>query len=163
MLGVKSLQVAVIVLLSLFTFVSSAVALDTLPKFSLSDVMSGKKVKSDAFKGKVLLITFFATWCPPCRQEVPSLIKLQKKYKLKNFSVLGFSVDEAGPGVVKKMIEKDKINYPVVMVGNTTLQDFGGVAGLPTTFLFDKKGKFIKRYMGYTSYQKLENDIKSAL
>jgi len=134
-----------------------------MPQFSLLSAVDGKQVTSEEFKGKILLITFFATWCPPCRQEIPSLIKLQKKYTSKGFSVIGLSMDEKGPKVVGKLIEKEKINYPVLMSDNNTTKGFGGIAGIPTSFLIDREGKVIKRYPGYVPLSLLEKDIKSIL
>ncbi len=134
-----------------------------MPEFSLSSAVDGKEVSSSDFEGQVLLVTFFATWCPPCRQEIPTLIKLQKKYAPKGFSVIGLSVDEKGPKVVVKLIEKEKINYPVLMSDSRTAKGFGGIAGIPTSFLVNRKGEIVKRYPGYVPLSLLEKDIKSEL
>ena len=143
----------------LFVTVAYGASLGQMPEFSLPSALDGKVVKSNDYKGKVLLITFFATWCPPCRQEVPTLIKLQNEYGEKGFSVIGFSVDEKGPKVVVKMIKKDKINYPILMAKGKTARDFGGVVGIPTSFLIDKQGEIVKRYPGYVPKSLLEKDI----
>lgn len=144
-------------------FVGVAGAKGKMPEFSLSSAVDGKKVKSTDFKGKTLLITFFATWCPPCRQEIPTLIKLQKKFSSKGFSVIGLSVDEKGPKVVVKLIKKEKINYPVLMSDSRTAKGFGGIAGIPTSFLVNRQGEIVKRYPGYVPFSLLEKDIKSEL
>ena len=158
----RSIFYAVVLLLSLSTSGYAEVGGD-MPAFSLSSAVDGKTVKSDDFKGKVLLVTFFATWCPPCRQEIPTLIQLQEEYSSKGFSVIGLSVDEKGPKVVVKLIEKTKINYPVLMADGKVAREFGGIAGIPTSFLIDKKGKIFKRYPGYVPKSLLEIDIKSIL
>lgn len=142
---------------------ADAQTVDVMPAFSLQSAVDGKVVTSEDFKGKVLLITFFTTWCPPCRQEVPSLIKLQKKFTSRGFSVIGLSIDEKGPKVVVKLIDKEKINYPVLMADNKTKSDFGGIVGIPTSFLIDRQGKVIKRYPGYVPFSRLEKDIQTIL
>ena len=161
----KNIVQFVLAWIVLMAFVASAHAetVKILPEFSLPSARDGKKVKSKEFAGKVLLITFFATWCPPCRQEVPTLNKLQKQYESKGFSVIGLSVDEKGPKVVKKMIKKDKIIYPILMAKGKTARAFGGVVGIPTSFLVDKKGMIVKRYPGYIPYARLDADIKDLL
>ena len=155
----------VAVVLIFLSLVSSGYAevVGEMPPFSLSSAVDDKTVNSDDFKGQVLLVTFFATWCPPCRQEIPTLIKLQDKYSLKGFSVIGLSVDEKGPKVVVKLINKTKINYPVLMADGKVARGFGGIAGIPTSFLVDREGKIFKRYPGYVPQSLLEKDIKSIL
>ena len=134
-----------------------------MPEFSLSSAVDGKTVHSDSFKGKVLLVTFFATWCPPCRQEIPTLIQLHKDLGPKGFSVLGLSVDEGGGGIVAKLIEQEKINYPVLMSDSSTPNKFGGVAGIPTSFLVNRKGNVVKRYPGFVPHKLLQRDIEALL
>jgi peroxiredoxin len=140
-----------------------AAAGETMPDFSLSSALDGKTVASEDFKGKALLITFFTTWCPPCRQEIPSLIQLQNDYAAKGFSVIGLSMDEKGASVVAKLIEKESINYPVLMADSKTARDFGGIVGVPTSFLINRKGEVVKRYPGYVPHSLLEKDINSIL
>ncbi len=159
-------RVFVITLLTIvlsFTLVSLAGAVDKLPQFSLLDPITEKTVKSETFAGKVILITFFTTWCPPCRTEVPSLIKLQDNFKAKGFSVLGISLDEGGPNLIKRFVELTNINYPILMANSKIQRDFGGITGIPTSFLIDRNGKVVERYIGYIAYPRLEKDIKSVL
>jgi len=134
-----------------------------MPSFVLPDVVTGDNVNSTLFSGKTLLVTFFATWCPPCMQEVPDLIRLQDKYKSKGFSVVALSVDESGPKSVKRLVEKRSINYPVLMADSSTARDFGGVVGIPTSFLINSQGTVVKKYPGYVPHIVLENDIKSIM
>ena len=137
----------------------TASAASQMPSFVLTDVVSGDDVSSKQFAGKALLVTFFATWCPPCMQEVPDLIDLQQKYSSKGFSVLALSVDQGGVKVVKKLVEKRSINYPVLMADGSTASNFGGVVGIPTSFLVNKKGQVVKKYPGYVPHTVLERDI----
>ncbi|HID02763.1 MAG TPA: TlpA family protein disulfide reductase [Desulfobacterales bacterium] len=147
----------------LMIFAQPAVAASKMPSFLLPDAVTGENVDSKNFAGKTLLVTFFATWCPPCMQEVPDLINLQKKYSSKGFSVIALSVDEGGAKVVKKLVEKRSINYPVLMADRSTAQSFGGVVGIPTSFLINSKGNVVKKYPGYVPHVLLENDIKKIM
>lgn len=150
-------------LLGVVSIPAVAPAGDDLPGFSLPSVVDGKTISSEDFKGKTLLITFFATWCPPCRQEIPALIELQKEFAASGFSVIALSMDERGPQVVLKLIEKEGINYPVVMADATVVRNFGGITGIPTTFLVDRQGRVVKRYPGYAPHSLLAKDIRAIL
>ena len=134
-----------------------------MPSFALENVRDGKIVDSSAFKGKVLLLTFFATWCPPCLEEVPVLVKLHEDMRDAGFSVIGLSVDQQGPAVVAKFVEKKAISYPVFLAGSKTTNDFGGVYNIPVAFLVNKTGNVVKKYSGYVQHTILERDIRSLL
>jgi thiol-disulfide isomerase/thioredoxin len=152
------LLAAIILLCS--SFASAAVS---MPQFSLSSALDGKTVSSESFKDKVLLVTFFATWCPPCRQEIPTLIQLHNELGPQGFSVVGISVDEGGAGIVAKLIEQEKINYPILMSDSSTPKNFGGVVGIPTSFLVNRKGNVVKRYPGFVPHKLLQRDIEALL
>lgn len=151
-----------IIALSLLFVINSAAAA-TMPSFVLADAMGGTPVNSVDYNGKTLLVTFFATWCPPCIQEIPTLMKLQQQFSKDNFSVVGLSVDEGGAGVVAKLIKKRAINYPVLMADEATARNFGGVVGIPTSFLINKEGDVVKKYPGYVPHSILEKDIKQIM
>ena len=131
--------------------------------FNLPSASENTMVDSKQFKGKVLLVTFFATWCPPCIQEIPSLIELQNSLGPKGFSVIGMSVDEGGVPPVKRLIDRTGINYPVLMADNETAKGFGGVTGIPVTFLVNQQGDLVKKYLGYIEHDVLEDEIKKLL
>ena len=95
------------------------------PVWELKDP-EGKLVKSSDFDGKVVILDFWATWCPPCKAEIPGFIELQKKYGAKGLVVVGVSLDEQGPSVVKQFMTRFAMNYPVVMGNLKIMQDFGG-------------------------------------
>jgi peroxiredoxin len=152
-----------IMVVCLFLSISSAHAATQMPSFRLPDAVSGNTVDSADYNGKTLLITFFATWCPPCMQEVPALMDLQQQFSKADFSVVGLSVDEGGPAIVAKLVEKRSINYPVLMADDTTARNFGGVVGIPTSFLVNKKGNVVKKYPGYVPHALLEQDIKKIM
>jgi thiol-disulfide isomerase/thioredoxin len=134
-----------------------------MPNFTLPSAVDGEDISSDDFKGKVLLVTFFATWCPPCRQEIPSLIRLQKDLSAKGFSVLGLSLDEGGSEIVNELVENDNINYPVLMADSEVVSGFGGVTGIPTSFLVSHEGKMIRTYAGYVPHELLKQDIEEIM
>jgi thiol-disulfide isomerase/thioredoxin len=131
--------------------------------FNLPSAAENKMVDSKQFEGKVLLVTFFATWCPPCIQEIPNFIELQNSYKSKGFSVIGFSVDEGGVAPVKRLIDRTGINYPVLMADKEVARGFGGVTGIPVTFLVNRKGELVKKYLGYVEHTVLEDEIKKLI
>lgn len=120
-------------------------------------------IDSKQLDGQVTLVTFFASWCPPCIQEIPALITLQDSFKSKGFSVIAFSVDEGDLAPLKKLIDKRGINYPVLLANSDITRSFGGVAGIPVIFLVNRKGEIVKKYLGYTSHEILEEDIKTVL
>jgi len=132
------------------------------PDFELTD-LSDKTVRLSDFKGKVVLLDFWATWCAPCRMEIPDLIQLQKQYADKGFTLLGVALDDEGAAVVKPVAQKLGINYPVV-IGNTKVAAvYGGIQALPTTFLVGRDGKILKTYIGARDKSEFQQDIQSAL
>lgn len=143
--------------------VQAAKKLPKAPNFSLPSVPDRKPVELKDYRGKVVLVSFWATWCGPCIKEIPSLNSLQEEYGPKGFSVIGISMDEGGPSVVKKMMKRTGINYPVVMGDRKTGRDFGGIFGIPTSFLIDQSGTIVMRYTGWISHDELEKDIKKVM
>lgn len=158
-----SMAVVSIVVLFLFFTASETIAATKMPSFALENVRDGKVVESSVFEGKVLLLTFFATWCPPCVQEVPVLNQLHEEHGSAGFSVVGLSVDQQGPAAVSKFVKKNAIKYPVLMAEPETTMDFGGVYGIPVAFLVNKSGNVVKKYTGYVGHAILEKDVKSLL
>lgn len=159
-------RLAVGVLLALFfslSQVGSSHAGARMPEFVLKSVVDGVEVDSRSFAGKVLLVSFFATWCPPCIEEVPTFIDLQKSFGQQGFSVIGLSVDQGGPEEVARLVEKKQINYPVLMADNETMENFGGVYGIPVSFLVNMEGNVVKKYPGYVPKTVLKKDIQSIL
>ena len=129
--------------------VTSKPAVDTsqlqaAPTWALVD-LAGKPVTSESFKGKVVIVDFWATWCGPCRAAIPHLIELQKVYKDKGFEVVGVSLDQQGPAVVQSFVDKNSIQYTIAMGNQKIVSDFGGVRGIPTAFIISQDGKIFRK------------------
>lgn len=135
----------------------------TMPAFSLPAATDGVVVNSETYRGKAMLITFFATWCAPCLQEIPALKELHAKFHPQDFAVVALSVDEGGSGAVARLVKKAGINYQVLMADQATTRNFGGVAAIPTSFLVNKHGHVVKKYPGFVPHSLLERDIESVL
>jgi thiol-disulfide isomerase/thioredoxin len=130
--------------------------------FKLKD-MNGVDVKLDSFKGKVILINFWATWCGPCKAEIPSLVELQEKYA-DDLVVLGFSVDDPAEKM-KPYAEEYKVNYPL-LVGNgreDVQNAFGPLLGIPVSVIIDREGIITKKHTGIATKEQFEREIQALL
>jgi len=134
-----------------------------MPEFVLKSAVNGADVDSRSFSGKVLLVSFFATWCPPCIEEISTFIELQTSYANDGFSVVALSVDQGDPAAVANLVDKKNINYPVLMADEKTMENFGGVYGIPVSFLVNMEGNVVKKYPGYVPKSILQKDIQSML
>lgn len=130
--------------------------------FSIKD-MDGKDVPLSTYKGKVILLNFWATWCGPCKAEIPGFVELQDKYK-KDLIVVGYSVDDTAEKA-RPFIEEYKMNYPVLLgLGREDVQDaYGPIWGIPASFLISKDGKVCKRHMGIAPKETFEREIQKLL
>ncbi len=134
----------------------------TAPDFQLKDVFGKTTLDPRDYRGKVVLINFWATWCPPCRQEIPDLIKLYKKYQ-KDFVVLGLSVDKNGTQGVRDFVKKMKMPYPVALATQDVVFDYGGITGIPTTFILNRQGELVQKIVGFRNFEQFESYIKPYL
>ncbi len=125
--------------------------------------LDGKEVSSTDFKGKVVMIDFWATWCPPCRMMIPGMVELQEQYKEQGLVIIGISLDEKGPGVVREFNQEIKVNYISLMGSEDVVRAFGGVEAIPTSFLIDRAGRIVSKHVGYQPKAKLEAEIKPLL
>jgi peroxiredoxin len=118
------------------------------PSFKVSTT-SGQQVSLESYRGRVLVLDFFATWCKPCRASIPHLVEMNRKYGQQGLYVLGMSADEDGEKVVKAFADKNHMSYPVALAGESTLVDFG-VRSVPVMFVIDKKGRVAEVFRGFT-------------
>lgn len=118
------------------------------PHFSVTS-FSGQPISLENYRGHVLIVDFFATWCQPCRLSIPHLIEMNRKYGKQGLQILGLSVDEDGERIVKKFTEEFRINYPLALAGDTATASFG-VRSVPVMFLIDKRGKIVEIVRGYS-------------
>jgi cytochrome c biogenesis protein CcmG/thiol:disulfide interchange protein DsbE len=132
------------------------------PDFELKDE-SGKVVKLSDFKGKVVLLDFWATWCGPCAIEIPWFIDFQRRYKDRGFEVLGVSMDDEGWKAISPFVAEKKINYRVVLGDDKTGDQYGGVEALPTTFVIDRDGKIASVHVGLAGRKDFEDAIEKLL
>jgi peroxiredoxin len=133
------------------------------PEFSLKD-SNGQTVHLADYKGKVVLLDFWATWCGPCKIEIPWFMEFEQQFKNRGFAVLGVSMDEDGWDAVKPYIEDHKINYRVLL-GNEQVSDiYGGLDALPTTLLIDRQGKIASIHIGLSmGKEEFRDDIDHLL
>jgi peroxiredoxin len=131
------------------------------PDFSLKDA-DGKLVHLSDYRGKVVLLDFWATWCGPCKVEIPWFIEFQKQHR-EGFAVLGVSMDDEGWEVVKPFLAKEKINYRVLIGNDKTSESYGGIDALPTTFLIDREGRIASVHVGLVNRKDFENGIEQLL
>jgi cytochrome c biogenesis protein CcmG/thiol:disulfide interchange protein DsbE len=134
----------------------------TAPEFELAD-LSGKKVHLSDFKGKVVILDFWATWCGPCRMEIPEFVKLQDKYRDKGLEIVGLSLDSDGESAVRPFAAKHGINYTMLLANDDTARQYGGIAGIPTTFVLDRQGKVANKFVGVTPPESFEQAIQPLL
>jgi peroxiredoxin len=132
------------------------------PDFTLSDAKSAQ-VKLSDYKGKVVLVNFWATWCGPCKVEVPWFVEFEKKYQDRGFAVLGVSMDDGGLQVVRTFMEEHKVNYHVAIGTDQVARLYGGVDSLPTTFIIDRDGRIASAHIGLASKSNYENEILQLL
>src|SRR6266478_3427069 len=134
---------------------------DPAPEFKLTG-LDGKPVALADSKGKVILLNFWATWCGPCRAEIPDLVELQDKYK-ERLQILGLVVDDGDQDAIQDFVEKFGINYPVALATNDLRMQYGGIAVLPTSFVLDAEGRVVQKHEGLRDPILYETEIRSLL
>jgi peroxiredoxin len=131
------------------------------PEFTVTD-LDGRKLSLSDYKGKVVLLDFWATWCTPCREEIPHFVEMQNKYGPQGFQVIGVSMDDdAKP--VREYYEKYKLNYPVALGDDKLAERFGGVLGLPVNFVIDREGRIQAKHLGATNVATFDDEVSKLL
>src|SRR5262245_4890310 len=132
------------------------------PNFSLPD-RSGRMISIADYRGQVVLLNFWATWCSPCKREMPWLIEFQNQYRDRGFTVLGVSLDEDGWTSVARYLDETAINYPVLLATEDIVKRYGGVGAVPMTFVIDREGRIAATHVGLLNRDDLEREILKLL
>jgi thiol-disulfide isomerase/thioredoxin len=134
---------------------------DPAPEFKLTS-LDGKPLSLAALQGKVIFLNFWATWCGPCRAEVPDLVALQDRYKGR-LQIIGLNVDDDDAAEIQKYVDESGINYPVAMTSNDVRLQYGGIPALPTSFVLDTQGRVVQKHVGLWNPAVYETEIRSLL
>ena len=129
------------------------------PVLNARDI-TGAAVSTANWKGKVVIVNFWATWCPPCREEIPALIALQTKYK-DRLQIIGISEDDDAPEKVAQFAQQKGMNYPIVMATTDIITAWGGVPALPTSFVVDPQGRVMTKHMGLKDASVYDREVRS--
>jgi peroxiredoxin len=132
------------------------------PDFALTD-LQGQTVRLSDLRGKVVVLDFWATWCPPCKQEIPWFVDLQKRYGAQGLQVVGVSMDDGDPKDVVKFAAQNSINYPILIGQDKVADEYGGIDYLPTTFYIDRNGVVLNRVFGQDGRAEIEQNIQRAI
>ena len=133
----------------------------TAPALKIKD-LDGKPISLEDDKGKVVLLNFWATWCGPCREEIPDLIQLQKKYK-DQLAIIALATDEDEPAEVKKFAQKAGINYRIGMATDSLRGEYGGIPALPTSFVIDAQGRVVQKHIGLNDPKVYDLEVRALL
>jgi thiol-disulfide isomerase/thioredoxin len=177
----KTLSLALLILLGTTAFSgckiktpsgpATGAALADEPNITFND-LQGNQVTLASMKGKVVLVNFWATWCEPCRGEIPILIGMQTQYGAKGFTTLGVAMDEEGKKVVDPYVHTTQfsvagqpmtMNYPIVLGSDDIATQFGGLLGMPTSYLINRDGKIAKKYVGALNEAQIKKDVETQL
>jgi cytochrome c biogenesis protein CcmG/thiol:disulfide interchange protein DsbE len=131
------------------------------PALTLVDI-SGNTINTAQYDGSVVLVNFWAAWCTPCAEEIPKLVALQDKYRAQGLRILGISMDDRD-SVLREFYQKNKMNYSVVAGTERIAQAYGGILGLPTTFLISRDGYIRAKHPGLADFTKLEQEVVALL
>ena len=132
------------------------------PNFSLPDI-KGKTVRLSDYNNKAVILNFFATWCPPCREEIPDFIEMVNTHDSERFAIIGISVEKGDDATVKRFVTDARINYPVLMDDGLVSKAYGPIHSIPTTFIIDKKGNIVQKIIGSRTKKEFEKIVEPLL
>jgi peroxiredoxin len=156
-----ALSISLVMLLGALVIMNNSIPAadyESAPDFKLTD-LDGKKITLADYEGKVLFVNFWATWCPPCRQEIPGFIKLYEKYKDDGLVILGVAVSDKEK-TVKAYVDRFEINYPVAMGDMKIIRDYEPGNAIPATIIVDRTGKIYHKHVGYMEQSQVEKIFK---
>lgn len=158
----RAFLIVLAALAGLFSGAASAMKVgDVAPDFTRAD-LGGREVQLSRHRGKLVLLNFWASWCPPCREEMPVLSRWQNALQAAGLQIIGVSMDD-DRSEVKRFLAKYPVSYPIVMGDARFAEQFGGVLGLPLTYLIDAQGRVVARYQGEADLAKMEAKVKELL
>ena len=132
------------------------------PDFQLTD-LQGHTLKLSDLRGKAVVLNFWATWCPPCKEEIPWFVELQKRYGAQGLQVVGVSMDDGNKKDVEQFAAENSINYPVLFGKEQVAEQYGGIDYLPTTFYIDRNGIVLNRVFGQPGREEIEQNIQRVI
>ncbi|MFQ6070696.1 MAG: TlpA disulfide reductase family protein [Candidatus Aminicenantales bacterium] len=148
--------ILILLMLSLFSCSKKELSPVTAPDFSLQD-LEGKTISLSDYRGKVVFLNFWATWCAPCKAEIPGLVEMYEKYREKGMEIIGVSVDRLGAKPLISFAQEYRINYPVIIATQRLVDDYRPGRFIPVTVIIDKEGKIRKKHIGFMSKETIEN------
>lgn len=134
----------------------------TAPSFSVKS-LDGRTIRLADLRNKPLVLDFWATWCGPCRMSMPHLDAMQTRYAKQGLTVVGLSVDEAGPAPVKRYAQKSGLRFTLAMANDDMLESYGPIRSIPTTFFINRKGEIVRRVVGYVDGETMEGYVREIL
>jgi peroxiredoxin len=140
----------------------SALVLHAAPDFALED-LNGRVYRLGDLRGRVVVLNFFATWCGPCRQEIPDFVRLHQTFKEKGLEIIGVSLDFEADAVLRRFIQQYGISYPIVLGTRKVVLDYGGIEGIPTTVVIDQHGAISDYFVGFRPGHLIEASVTKLL